>query len=220
MSPALAAFLAEEELDRLAAAREAVGTPSAEDAAAIARTLREWADVQAVANLLMHPELIGESCGCRRCAAGSTSRSTRTWRSPRPSGSSACRAEQLVETEREAFVDALLERIAGAPGGPLAGRASVTLASLLDEDDAERAAGLLDHPDRTVKHNVLVALVGAVGVDAIGPFLAAAEARGAVSEAGGTFADLELAELERSGRRGLGAPLLTYIPNLRDTGAG
>jgi hypothetical protein len=210
MSRALAAFLAESELDHLATARDALGTPSPEDRETIARTLDAWADVQAVANLLMHPDLVDEA---RRVAA--LRRALDGGGHPYLAlaatvGLQRVGRAQLEDEQRAELARALLDALERESRGPLPGRASVTLAALLGEGEAERAAALLDHPDRTVRHNVMVALVSALGPDAVGPFLAAAEERGTVSEAGGTFADLELAS-------GPGAPLLTYIPNLRDT---
>ena len=228
MSAALAAFLAEPELDRLDAARGAVGTPSGQDAETIARVLDEWADVQAVANLLMHPALIGaeERVGALRRGLGERGHPYLALAAT--VGLQRLEPNRLGDAERAAFAEALVELMARERRGPLATRASVTLNAFLDAQDAERAARLLDHPDKTVRYNVLVALITAVGPDEIGRFVDSAAADGLVSEQVRTSAQAELEPLERRrgaaplGRidvfaSGLGAPQLSYIPNLRDS---
>ena len=128
MSAELAGFLAEGELDRLDAARQAVGEPSGEDAAAIGRTLREWADVQAVANLLMHPDLIGEELRVPSLRRGLAEQGH-----PYLALAAAVGLQrvELDPDERAAFAELLLERHGARVGGAAGGRASVTLASLL-----------------------------------------------------------------------------------------
>jgi len=226
MSAALAAFLAEPELDRLDAA--AIGTPSGEDAETIARVLDEWTDVQAVANLLMHPALIGAHERLRALRRGLAERSHPYLPLAAAVGLQRVASGRMDETDREAFAERLVELIAREPGGLPAMRASVTLNGFLGAGAVERAARLLDHPDRTVRRNVLVALITAVGPEEIGSFVAAAAADGVVSEAARVSAEAELEPLERRrgagplGRidvfaSGLGAPELSYIPNLRDS---
>ena len=206
-----------------------IGPPSGEDAEAIARVLDEWADEQAVANLLMHPALIGPEQRVDALRRGLAEHGRPYLALAATVGLQRLDSDEMDEADRAAFAERLMGIMARESREPLATRASVTLHGLLRVDQAARATRLLDHPDKTVRHNVLVALIAVVGPEDIGRFVDVAASHGLVSETARESAHALLEPLER--RRGggplgpadvfasgLGAPELSYIPNLRDTG--
>lgn len=126
--------------------------------------LDAWENQQAVANVLLHPDLIAgplrvptlvrglEDEGYLQVAAavGAT-------RLPAP----------VAEEDRVALVDALLDLIAGQ-GGLAALRAAAALGGLARDDDAVEIVVLLGHPDDDVRHRLqvlLIGLLGAAGLD-------------------------------------------------------
>jgi hypothetical protein len=129
------------------------------------------------------------------------------------------------EAARATIVQRLIEIIQNGPQ-VTAARASVLLSELAGNSDVERIAPLLDHPDDSIRHNVLVALIKAAGLQNV----SAALAQASISPDARAYAEAKLAGWERFYQNGelnygqwylsdLSAPLLTYIPNLKDFSA-
>jgi len=168
--PALSRVLAAIDLDELAAAAgELTGTddlgPDGE--ARIVETVAAWDDQQALANLLMYPQLIppdfraaaieralGEAGYLRLAAVVGVDRIDRT---------------ELAEEHQRRLVRQLVELIA-ADRGLVAERGSVSIRTLLCTADAPDLVEVLLHPSEQVRHHLTQALfevAGPAGVAAL-----------------------------------------------------
>lgn len=222
--PALDAFLGCAELDELSARRAALGALDAGDIAAIDAVLYQWSDWQALANVLMYPELIARPQLVRHLLHALEDADHDYLALAAIVGLQPLSHGFFPEQHREQLAAALIARLEAAQLA-IARRASVTLVSFLGEDEVAKVAPFLNHPDDAVRHNVLVAIVAAVGAEAASTLVRRTLARaplGADARAGLVALAAELDALIAAGDADqvrasrLGAPLLAYLPNLAD----
>ena len=160
-------FLAASDIEVLTRARAELHPESfdVDDRLEIEAVLHDWDDVQAVANLLMYPELIAPD---ERVA-----QVRRALVDDHPylqlAGTIAIveidRAE-FGEDSRYDLVQRLLAVI-GADSGVLADRASYSLVVLLHPTDGPEVIERIDHPSATVRRNLVQGLLGLVGSSGI-----------------------------------------------------
>ena len=219
----LNAFLRSDELDETIALSRQLENLSAADTKAVRGVLEAWTDEQAVANLLMYSHLLPDDIRVETLLHGLNQQSD----------SYAVLAAlvglqdlELDEDVRAAVVQRLVEIIANGPA-VTAARATVLLGQLAHTQDADTFVRLLNHPDDTLRHNVLVALINAVGLENVTAFIDRAASAGTITPAAKAYAGAKLAGSERFFQNGeldysqwylsdLSAPLLAYIPNLKD----
>jgi hypothetical protein len=222
--PALDAFLGCAELDELADRRAELGALDAGDIAAIDAVIYQWSDLQALANVLMYPELIARPQLVRHLLHALEDADHDYLALAAIVGLQPLGHGFFPEQHREQLAAVLIARL-GAARLAIAHRASVTLVSFLGEDEVGKVAPFLDHPDAAVRHNVVVAIVAAVGVAAAGALVHRTLAQAPLGADARASLVAQAAELDtliaagdadqvRSSR--LGAPLLAYLPNLAD----
>lgn len=159
-----APFLAATTLAEASTAHDALLPADEETVGEIQYTLDAWEDVQAVANVLMHPDLIAPPLRVPTLVRGleddgylPLAAAVGASRLPAP----------VAEEDRVALVDALLDLIAGQ-GGLAAVHAAEALDGLARDDDAVELVVLLGHPDDDVRQRLqrlMIALLGAEGLD-------------------------------------------------------
>jgi hypothetical protein len=225
MNPTLTAFLQETELDDLLTLAGQIDQLDDDDRAAVEAVVAQWSDQQAVANLLMYPHILPP--GIRRETV------LKGLHEPVKSYLTLAAVVGLQDrcADFEADHDAIIERltrITRTAPPVINNRASITLVECSRAADADDIVGIMSHPDNTVKHNILAALINTIGVAAIPPLIEAASADYRLLNDGKAFAQAKLRELEpllnadgeldESNRynTSLNAPLLSYIPNLVD----
>jgi hypothetical protein len=213
----LAAFLAAEDLDELLAAREAITSISKDDAMALHDLVAAWSDEQAVANLLMYPELIPP---VDRAAALAE-------------GLSGARGEYAVlaaavglsswivgEDDAPAVAERLLALVED-PGSPrpTAMRAAIALGEYAEFLAPVEVVSALARDDDGLRHNVLAAALLTWGPVET---LAAVHAAAAAGRLDATtaamvehrLADADLTEVDEPIEDGrLVVPLLAAIPD-------
>ncbi len=178
-------FLGTADLEGLARVR-AEFDPSAldfEDRLEIEAVLHDWDDVQAVANILMYPELIAPDERVAQVRRALVDEHPYV----QVAGTAAIleidRAE-FGEDARNDLAQRLLA-IIGDDDGVLADRASYSLVMLMHPTDGPEVVERIDHPSATVRRNLaqgLLTLVGPTGVKSLveEPGFVAAETQAAV----------------------------------------
>ena len=156
-------FLATSDLEALARARADLdpGRFDIDDRLEIEAVLHDWDDLQAVANLLMYPELI---------AADERIAQVRRAVVDEHPYLQLAGATAIIEIDRAEFgEDArydLVQRllaIIGADGGVLADRASYSVVALMHPTDGPEVVEHIDHSSVTVRRNLVQGLLGLVG---------------------------------------------------------
>lgn len=212
---ALGVFLAADDLDVVADARAGLPGPDALTSARIAAVIDAWSDRQAVANLLLCPDLIPAAH-----RAGAVERALRGdddyLALAAASGSGVLGGSRLAEPERARLVAALLDLTASVDG-LIARRAAASLASLTNALDVPDLITMLLHPDEGVRRNIVCALLPLLGSTSLAEILAdrdevSEEDAAAAAEAltaDGVGLDVPASELRV-------LPVLDYLPNLAD----
>lgn len=160
-------FLAAADPDELARARAEIDAHllGFDDRLEIEAVLHDWDDVQAVANLLMYPELIVADeriAQIRRALAdGHTYLQL--------AATVAVMVVERAEIGDDARFDLVQQLLAlvGSDRGVLADRASYSVIALLTPTDGPEVVERLDHPSDTVRRNLfqgMLALVGPSGM--------------------------------------------------------
>ena len=159
-----AQFLAAPTPAAAASARDALVPADDDTLSEVQYVLDAWEDVQAVANVLLHPDLIAPPLRVPTVVRGleddgyvQLAAAVGAARLPAP----------VTEEDRVALVDALLDLMAGQ-GGLAAVHAAEALDGLARDDDATELVVLLGHPDDDVRHRLqrlMFALLGADGID-------------------------------------------------------
>lgn len=166
MSP-LRRFLAASDLGQLARSRAEFdpATLALDDRLEIEAVLHDWDDVQAVANLLMYPELIAADERMAQLRRALADEHTYIQLAATVAIIEIDRAE-FGEDARYDLVQQLLAAIAG-DRGVLADRASYSLIALLTPTDGPEVVAQLDHPSATVRRNLVQGMLGLVGPSGI-----------------------------------------------------
>jgi hypothetical protein len=220
-------FLEITDLDELSQAKNHISVISQNDQAAIIKILQEGANIQAIANLLMYPDLIPENERIDYILAG-----LRETNFTYLVLASVVGLGQLnIEALPVQLITQLIEQIINvtkSDSGVIAERASVFLAERLwhfGDIYTSQIIELLDHPSKLVQHNTLVALIPLVGLENIRQIIGNAVQQGLVSAVGQLAAEQKLSEIAGFLKDStiddsqfdvdlLSAPLLAYIPNL------
>jgi hypothetical protein len=162
-------FLTATDLDELAERRAEIGDGlTADDLLEIEAVLHDWEDVQAIANLLMYPQLIA--------AADRVATLRRAFDDDRSYlqlaatvGLGDVDQSEFSDEVRYEIVQALLDIIA-SDAGTRADRASFAVAWLIRPVDGPETAECLGHPSKTVRHNLtqgLLRVLDSAGVAAL-----------------------------------------------------
>jgi hypothetical protein len=215
VNPALKKFLQTRELDQLAAARQQITVMDSADRAALEALLASGSRPQAVANLLMVPDVMppGQRLGQLLKALDGSG----YWVLAALVGLQELDDEDLPHAERPALAARLLALIQNGTG-LTAQRASVTLGRVAEYLSPSALAAALAHPDGIVRHNLLVALLSIAEPEEIRALA------GGLDPAARDFALTRLRELGFTGPPDpptaevltgnmLALPQLAYIPN-------
>lgn len=153
---ALDTFLAADDLDLAAGARDGLDASDAVTGVRVGAVIDAWSDRQAVANLLLYPDLIPDSQ-----RAGALERALRGddgyLTLAAAVGAGLLGREQLSEAERARLIEALLDVTSSMVGLP-ARRAAASLGSLAGVLDVPELLVMLCHPDPAVRQNIVCAL--------------------------------------------------------------
>jgi hypothetical protein len=224
VSDQLAAFLAARDLDDLAQAFAALEEVVAADADAIAELLSRHNDRQAIANLLMYPTVIPDRLRWAAVRSALDGERDTYLALSATIGLQSLDEGAVTESQRLEVVSALMSLIRSG-GETVAARAAGVIGRYLPADQAPRLVGLLDRAEDLVRHNVLAALIDAVGPEAVVEVIANAgrltdEARDFVARqlcADHGFGPDGTVDTARVILSGVATPLLAYLPNLDDT---
>jgi hypothetical protein len=212
LSDDLKRFQAAQDLDDLRAAREKITVITRADAGVLAEIVTAATDDQAVANLLMYPEVIPAQLRVPTVLAA-------LQRSPSDYRLLAAIVGlgrlELDEADQKPVAGRLLELSARAdePVSSLASRAFSYVAGGYDVQLTVEHLGKLRPTER---HNVLAALVNQFGTGRIYKALAAADALGLMSPDDVQAIRGQLEREEHDPFSNLRITLLTYIPNLKE----
>ena len=204
----LALFLQTEELDDAQQLAEGAAPRKESDRHTVTQILECWDDPQAVANLLMHPELIPAEA--RGAALLRGLHEPLTYATLAAVVGLQDQLEIWSDTER-AGIAKRLQAIIFEARPVIADRASVTLLAYAGVADVNELIFLLGYPGETVQHNALLALVRLLGVDNARDRIEAALAIKRVTDAGRDFVAAHLNEQLLDD-----LPLLSHIPNRSD----
>ena len=229
MQKALSTFLAEIELDQLAALPEKIGPLSTQEQGYIRQILQSRKDIQGVANLLMYPLVIPEEM-----------RLETTLRALKDTANPYCVLAAVVGCQNlpyDEFTSDLgieilhtIVEIIHQNKGIIAQRASVILADKLwfsPSLQQEKVIALLNHEDRVVVHNCMVALIPMVGLENFRKKLNDSVQKGLITEATRINVEARLQSIrgfhldnsiddEKFDLGSLKVPLLSYVPNYQD----
>jgi hypothetical protein len=211
-------FLGTGDLDELLALRQEIGDEPAtgRDARAIATVLDGWTDVQALANLLMHPSLIPAERRHSELMRGLDDVETPYIRIAAVIGVGDLQLGATTDVERHRFVHTLLDLIR-SEDNLCADRGSFSLVWLMRQPDAPDVIECLAHPSDRVRHNIVQGLLEQLGSSGLKALLTEpgfvdpqvqAAGLAAVHDAG---IDLDVAADDQ-----LRPLILTYVPNLED----
>jgi len=177
--------------------------------------LQEWRDIQAVSNLLFHPQIIPAARRWSFLLKALEQREAPYLILASVVGLPSAEFADLSTEDQSRVLDLLFEVLA-LDRGVLASRASVKVGSLVDEKHEEKLVALLDHPNDTVRQNILVCLVRLFGLDRAERMLSESETS---SRHKTELATLIQRDRDREAEGSfplLAGPLYSYIPNLAD----
>ena len=200
-------FLAATDLDLAVSAFEALTEISRDDAAALVEVVVSWSNAQAVANMLMHPAIIPAPYRVPSLLRGLA---TDFRRYPSVAAIVGLRKFDMPDEYRRAVATRLVE-LAATDAEPVSSLASVTLGEYLLEIDTGEVLARYDDCGDTARHNVLVGLIDALGVDDVRSHVELARSNYKIR---GATADEIGESLGRLQAQGGGMYLLVPIPNL------
>lgn len=212
----IAAFLAADELDLLADVRAGLGSPTASEQAEVQTVVEAWTDIQAVANVLFYPEVLPPEKRLAALRRGLSDQGHRYLRLAAATGAGSLDLGSLGDDDRLMLLRDLRGLLA-SDTSTVAARASVSIRRLLLPADSADIVPLLAHPDRVVRRNLEIALLGLLGPRALQTLLAdrSRVAGGDAAAAHAAFAGDGIdATRELDQQRVL--PSLVYLPNLSE----
>jgi hypothetical protein len=211
----LSRFLEIAELDHLQRAAAALLPLHPEEAAELSRILLDRTNLQAVSNLLFHPEVIPDAMRVSSLLRALTTPSHPYELLAAVVGVQEIAPEQLDSTQRRDLVEALLEVIRGTED-VRSSRAAVSIAPFLTADDGPRLAPHVLHADDTTATNVLAWFLKTFESSSEEAFRALfGDAREAAEKALEKRRE-HLAKKQAGGLSFAASPLFSYIPNLSD----
>lgn len=160
-------FLATSDLEQLAIVRSHLDPRllDMDDRLEIEAVLHDWDDIQAIANLLMYPELIAADERIAHLRHALVDNHTYLQLAATVAIIEIDRAD-FGEDTRFDLVKKLLDLI-GSDRGVLADRASYAMVALMHPTDGPDVVARLDHPSPTVRRNLTQGLLGLVGPSGI-----------------------------------------------------
>lgn len=227
MNSTLERFLRANDLDSLLSDSNILTELNAEDIKIIGDILQNGTDKQAIANLLMYPNLIPQDIRFE-CVFNSLQK---------PNYSYFLLAAivgldklEFTSVEQQVTIFNQLISIIENNDGVIGDRASNFLSSNLiffHEDYSARIVHLLDHPSNVVRHNILSVLIPLIGLENIRSFMDNAVKSNQISETAHLYVERRLSEIKGFSEDNtvdgsildlgtLSLPLLSYIPNLKD----
>ena len=226
MQPQLATFLEIAELDDLLLARESIASLSKVDNEAIITILKEWKDKQAIANLLQHPDLIPEPLRFGTLLKALQAEQVQYYPVAATVGLQGLESDVFSVKEQSSLAKELLVLLEN--DGVAAGRASITSVQYMSAAQHQTLFPFLAHPNEAVQHNIIVGLIKLVGLQKFRAVMTEAIGTKQIPTAALSFVNETLAEFDQLPVKdgtvdkmafilsSLSAPLLTYIPNLKD----
>ena len=168
----LRAFLAATDLDELLARRQELGDAPLDgaDQDRVLAVLHDWTDLQAVSNLLMHPQVIPGEHRNAEVQRGLDDVENPYVRLAAVVGIGELDLSQINDIERNRFVRALLDLIAN-DGTVCAVRASFSIVWLMRQPDTPEILETLAHPSARVRHNILQGLLELLGSSGLAALL-------------------------------------------------
>jgi len=229
MKKSIKTFLETRDLDDLLESRANISELDREDEAEILKILKEWTNIQTIANLLMYPNLIPESERINYVLKALQEANHKYLILASVVGINELDIESLTPILSTEIINQIIV-IAKIEMDIIAERASIFLATRLwhfGDSYKSQIVQLLDHSSDVVKHNILVALIPLVGLKNIRPFLKRSVGHGLLTEAGQLFAEQKISRISGFSKDNivdmkqlnlgiLSIPLLAYIPNLDD----
>lgn len=227
MSPELEKFLATEDLDALLRAQDKLSVLDKQDNATIRTLLQQWDRPQAIANLLFHPMLIPQDIRLPSLLRGLAEQQVDYYVLAAVVGLQSIKPDEITEEERRRISRELLTLIRERMD-VVAARASVSVAGFSTEEDAPQMFALLEHSNKTVRHNILVWLIRTFENRGLEPFIAVAQAselpeearRSAIEKFSNFLFKLQNPHDSQKPWTHPIFPLYSYIPNLRDVARG
>lgn len=221
MDSSITEFLAADDLDLLVEARRQIEEISSQDAAEIAHIIESWSDHQALANLLMYPEILPERIrpGALLRALSGGDGSSGDESSGDGTGYLVLAAVLGVQrlSEQDAIADDVrpdiaeqLMRLLGSPIPIVAARSSIAVEEHIDIIGLGEVLATLNMADDHVFHNVLAVSMRHSGREAVVDTLRELAESGHLDVA---VAERAVSQVEQM--LGMGAlPRLAYIPSL------
>jgi hypothetical protein len=227
MQPPLQSFLLSEELDELASLRDEITSIDRAEAAELSRVVSAWSDPQAIANLLMYPELIPEPDRLPSLMRGLATGANDYLALAAVVGLQRIDDDEIPTGARADIARQLVLLIEQSSIAPTPARATLTIGPFAQDLDPATLLRLLDHPDPAVRHNLLSALLDSFGVARV---VATADGEVAAGRLSPEIAMLLRESLRQAGldpassdiddeqvlESPLAVPLLSYVPNYRD----
>jgi hypothetical protein len=226
MDSSLKKFLACDDLDDLLSIKVNLRQLVEDDQKLIRDILVSWSDQQAVANLLFHPDVIPETVRCKYILKALRETRVEYYALAAIVGLQTMRARDFSESERRCIVRLLTGWIE-IEDEVIAPRAAIAIADYLGPDEISTVRGFLRSGSKIIRHNILVAIIGLIGLEAsravIESLLHNEDLPVSIShylnQQLAAIGDLLLPQPQDRFNllmSDLGAPVLTYIPNLRD----
>jgi hypothetical protein len=156
-SETLARFLAAQDLDDLLHIALELPPLDQNDQAVVQVILQDWRPAQAVANLLFHVDKIPEDLRGAAVLRGLNDQSQPYFQLAATAGLQSLEPAALHSAEAATIRKRLLQIL--QTDSLVAARASVTVDGWLDASFAPPLCRLLDHPNETVRHNLLAWLI-------------------------------------------------------------
>jgi len=222
-------FLKAADLDDLESCRVNLTELDSGDTVELIEILRAWLDKQAIANILMYPELIPGNMRLPCIQKALSERNFTYFVLAAVVGISRLNIDEFSEKEQDTIVLQVITRI-NEDQGIIAERASVFLADnflYFRKQYYADVVGFLYHSSDLVRHNTLAMLLSMFGLIKIRGFLnksvesglistiARAEAENRLSAIPG-YSENNIEEASQFNFGNLGVPWLSYIPNLVD----
>ena len=215
----LAGFLRTEDLDDLLDALDDLGPLTPDDVQVVRAIIQEWRDEQAVSNLLIHSHLIPDDIRVASLVRGLDEEAQVYYILAAVVGIGGIDRTAISSADRTALRERLLGLIS-SDDSIVAERATVSLPVVLTSDDGPLVSRELAHPNETVRHNLLSWLLKEFDPESSPALLDLIDASG-VSDDTKDESRRAIAEYVKKRQSGtfnpLDGPLLSYIPNLRDT---
>lgn len=223
MKPSLQAFLHARDLDELLDLSNQLGELDETDHEIITSVLYQWQDLQAVANIMLHPRVMPRAQVLRYLIRAFEDRHHYLSLAAAV-GLRGLGAGFFMDWHRAQLVDILVQKL-DAQELDIVRQASVTVAEFVNAEKIPKLTRFLNHDDEIVRHNIVIAHRIALGVAATRDLLQDVLNTRPLTAESRAFLEQRLAEAtqiaadpnpDRIWMSNLSGPLLSYIPNYSD----